>query len=153
MSIKAARRIRTIGWILFLLYAAGLVYFLFFSEEYGRQAGSAQLRYNLVPFREIRRFVRYAETVGYRAAMLNLTGNIAGFCPFGAILPVLRRSMRSFLKMTGLCALISMCIEVTQMLTRVGVYDVDDIILNTLGGAAGYGIFAVCNHFRRKWYG
>ena len=90
MSIKAARRIRTIGWILFLLYAAGLVYFLFFSEEYGRQAGSAQLRYNLVPFREIRRFVRYAETVGYRAAMLNLTGNIAGFCPFGAILPVLR---------------------------------------------------------------
>ena len=141
------------GWILFLLYAAGLVYLLFLSEDYGRHAGTGQLRYNLMPLREIRRFIRYADTVGYRAAMLNLTGNIAGFCPFGAILPVLRRSMRSFWKMVLLCALISTTIEVIQMITRVGVCDVDDIILNTLGGAAGYGIFAICNHFRRKWYG
>ena len=32
-------------------------------------------------------------------------------------------------------------------------FDVDDIILNTLGGMLGYGVFAVCNRLRRKIYG
>ena len=44
-------------------------------------------------------------------------------------------------------------IEVTQLLTRVGSFDVDDIILNTLGGVLGNGIFSACNHLRRKYFG
>ena len=44
-------------------------------------------------------------------------------------------------------------VEVTQLITRVGCFDVDDIILNTVGGVLGYGMFALCNRLRRKYYG
>ena len=37
-------------------------------------------------------------------------------------------------------------VEVLQMLLRVGVCDVDDLILNTLGAAIGYGCYAVYRH-------
>ena len=76
-----------------------------------------------------------------------------GFLPFGAILPVLKRNLRSFWKILLLSFELSGMIEVTQLLTRVGSFDVDDIILNTLGGVLGYGIFSACNHLRRKYYG
>ena len=45
---------------------------------------------------------------------------------------------------------ISLTIEVIQLLTKVGCFDVDDMILNTLGAALGYGIYAVCDRIRRK---
>ena len=43
-------KIRTVGWILFVLYLAGLVYFMFFSESLGRTEVSKGYRYNLEPF-------------------------------------------------------------------------------------------------------
>ncbi len=45
---------------------------------------------------------------------------------------------------------ISLTIEVIQLITKVGCFDVDDMILNTLGAALGYGIYAVCDKIRRK---
>ena len=45
---------------------------------------------------------------------------------------------------------ISLTMEVIQLLTKVGCFDVDDMILNTLGAALGYGIYAVCDRIRRK---
>ena len=45
---------RLLGTLLFLIYLAGLSYFLFFAEALGRQGRvNANLRYNLVLFREI----------------------------------------------------------------------------------------------------
>ena len=37
-----------------------------------------------------------------------------------------------------------------RLITRAGCFDVDDMILNTLGAALGYGIYAVCDKIRRK---
>ena len=57
MKKKRRHIIRTLGTILFILYVLALIYFLFFSEEYGRAAmEERQYRYNLIPFVEIRRF-------------------------------------------------------------------------------------------------
>ena len=85
--------------------------------------------------------------------MTNLVGNIVGFLPFGAILPVLKRNMRSFWKILLLSFEFSAMIEVTQLITKVGSFDVDDMILNTMGGVLGYWIFSICNRLRRKYYG
>ena len=74
MERSTARRIRTIGLILFLLYAAGLIYFLFFAEQYGRAQQGAAFRYNLIPTREIRRFIQNREYLGSRAVFLNEIG-------------------------------------------------------------------------------
>lgn len=150
MSVKTARIIRIVGTLLFLLYVAGLVYFLFFSESYGRKSGDGMMHYNLVPFYEIRRFWENRRILGMRAVLANIGGNVLIFMPFGAILPVLFRKMRSCLLTVGLGALISLWIETLQLLTRVGSFDVDDILLNAIGALAGYLIFALCDMIRRR---
>ena len=55
MSRLTERQVRILGSALFLVYMGGLIYFLFFAENYGRSAQGIGYRYNLVPLREIRR--------------------------------------------------------------------------------------------------
>ena len=96
MKKETKHIIRTLGTILFILYVLALIYFLFFSEEYGRAAmEERQYRYNLIPFVEIRRFWVYRKQLGLMAVVTNLFGNVIGFLPFGFILPVILDKMRS----------------------------------------------------------
>ena len=74
--------VRRVGVALFVIYVLLLVYFLFFSEEYGRVAAAErEYQYNLIPFVEIRRFWIYREQLGAFAVFTNLFGNIIGFIP------------------------------------------------------------------------
>ena len=51
MKDSTKRKIRFLSVLLFILYVLLLVYFLFFSEEYGRVTAEERVyRYNLVPF-------------------------------------------------------------------------------------------------------
>ncbi len=138
---KRRKRTRTIGKILFLLYIAFIIYFLIFSDLYGR-AETGEYRYNLVPFREILRFWAYRDQLGFSVMFTNLFGNILIFVPFGFFLPMASR-YRSFWT-TLFCSFgLSLCVEIFQFLTKVGSFDVDDLLLNTLGGILGYMIFAI----------
>ena len=151
---ETKRIIQTLGKVLFVVYVLALIYFLFFSEEYGRVAmEERQYRYNLVPFVEIRRFWVYREQLGFWAVFTNLFGNVAGFLPFGFMLPVISGKMRSgwMIVLSGFG--LSVAVEVIQLITKVGCFDVDDMILNTAGAAIGYLLFFICNHLRRKIYG
>ena len=49
-------------------------------------------------------------------------------------------------------ALLSVLVEFAQMF-NFRVPDVDDVILNTAGGFAGYLLFAACNALRRRLFG
>lgn len=140
--------------MLFVLYVALLVYFLFFSEEYGRIAEAERAyRYNLVPFVEIRRFWVYRKQLGILAVFTNILGNVIGFLPFGFILPVIADRLHSAFLITLAGFSLSLTVELIQLVTKVGCFDVDDLILNTLGAALGYLIFVACNHLRRYYYG
>jgi len=150
LEIRTAKRIRRIGTILFLLYILVLVYLMFFFEAYDRNMENRRYLYNLVPFREIRRFIVYRETLGFSAVAGNLIGNIAGFMPFGFILPILYKKRRNWRHVTLLTMEFSLLIEIIQLVLRVGCCDVDDIILNTFGGLLGYILFYICNRIRRK---
>ena len=76
---------RLLGTLLFVIYLAGLSYFLFFAEALGRQGrSSANLRYNIVLFREIWRFWHYRHILGYRAFILNTFGNVCALRLFFA---------------------------------------------------------------------
>ncbi|MBU5479918.1 VanZ family protein [Blautia sp. MSJ-19] len=154
MKNSTKHKIRVLGILLFLLYVLLLVYFLFFSEEYGRVAVEERMyRYNLIPLVEIRRFWIYRKQLGLMAVATNLFGNVIGFIPYGFILPVIVRRCRNgfFIILSGFA--LSLLVETVQLVTKVGCFDVDDMILNTLGAALGYGLFAVCNYLRRKHYG
>lgn len=151
---ETKRMIRAFGTVLFILYILALIYFLFFSEEYGRIAmEEREYRYNLIPFVEIRRFWVYRKQLGFLAVFTNLFGNVAGFLPFGFILPMITEKMRSGWLITLAGFGLSLTVEVIQLITKVGCFDVDDLILNTTGAVLGYLLFFICNHLRRKIYG
>lgn len=154
MKNETKTLIRRVGLGLFVLYIMLLVYFLFFSEEYGRVAeAEREFRYNLVPFVEIRRFWVYRHQLGLLALLTNIFGNVIGFVPYGYILPVVTRRMQSgfLIILSGFC--LSLTVEIIQLITKVGCFDVDDLILNTMGAALGYLLFFICNIIRRKYYG
>ena len=94
MKIETATRIRRLGKILFLLYLLVLIYLMFFFEAYDRTMENRRYLYNLVPFREIRRFILYRETLGFTVVLENVIGNIVGFIPYGFILPLIYKSKR-----------------------------------------------------------
>lgn len=148
MKGKTTKRIRVIGKLLFVLYIAFLIYFLLFSDWYGRVGELGEYRYNLEPLKEIKRFWNYREQLGI-VAYENLIGNIIIFAPFGFFMPMASKYKSCFLTVL-LSFCLSLFVEVFQFVTRVGSFDVDDILLNTLGGLLGYIIFLICSALRRR---
>lgn len=150
MSRKHIKRIRILGKVLFVLYIGFLIYFLLVSEWYGREGVWDEYRYNLELFKEIRRFIKYRDQLGPFAVFTNLFGNILIFVPYGFFISMAGKT-RGFFK-TLLCSFgLSLCVEIFQLVTRVGSFDVDDILLNTVGGVFGYIIFVICNQIRRRY--
>lgn len=140
--------VRLASRVFFSLYLLLLVYLMFFAEDWGRVMLEGDYRYNLVPFREIRRYLTYYSQIGPRRVFWNLAGNVIGFIPYGALLPAIRRKKMGFLKVALLSFELTLFIEVSQLILRVGSCDVDDMILNTLGGCIGYGVYWFT--FRKK---
>ena len=153
MKNEMKKRIRIAGLILFILYLLGLTYFLFFFFFYGRVMENRHYAYNLVPLLEIKRFWNHRELLGSFAVFVNLAGNVLAFVPFGFFLPILNRNTRGLLRMGLFTFEFSLMIETIQLVSKVGTFDVDDLILNTLGGILGYGAFTLCDYVRRKVYG
>lgn len=94
-------------------------------------------RANFEWFRTINMYIRYW---GYREinSFANLIGNILLFVPFGYMLPRLTKWAKKlpffFVVLLGLV----FGLEFTQLCTNFGAFDVDDILLNCLGGLIGY---------------
>ncbi len=80
----------------------------------------------------------------------NLFGNVLIFVPFGFFLPMASR-YRSFFGTMFYSFGLSLCVEVFQLVTKVGSFDVDDLLLNTIGGVLGYISFVICNAIRRRY--
>lgn len=139
--MKKRKIIRWFSRLFFIIYMALLVYFLLLSDGFGRIEGYSQYRYNLVPFQEIIRFVKYREYIDFTSVVINLLGNVVAFMPFGALIRwVLDRKTRWY-QAVGYTFLFSLCVELLQLVARVGVFDVDDLLLNTLGGLLGFFVY------------
>lgn len=146
---KKSTGIRAFAIVLFFLYFVVLFYFLFFSEEMGRTYSERAYHYNLVPFHEIMRFIQYYDVLGMEAVLLNLAGNVVAFMPFGFFLPIFAEHCKRFMNTLLYSFELSLLVELIQLITKVGSFDVDDIILNTLGGALGFVVYKLV---RGWWY-
>ncbi len=133
---------------LFLSYCAVMLLLLFarVSSVTGMTYWE-QVRSNLSlePLHTIRLFLRVLlnENTAYhnRLAVINLAGNILMFVPLGYFLPrlwkILGRWYRTWLAAAGIIT----AVEIAQLFTLRGVCDIDDLILNLLGVALGYGVY------------
>ena len=149
MNSKSRKRIRILGKILFVLYIIFIIYFLIFSDWYGRTGEMQEFLYVLVLFKEIKRFWEYRDQVGMFAMFTNLFGNVIIFMPFGFFMPMASK-YRSLFSTVFYSFGLSLCVETFQLVTKVGSFDVDDLLLNTIGGLAGYILFIICAAIRRR---
>ena len=138
------------GKVLFVLYIIFVFYFLLISEIYGRTGEMQEYHYNLVLFREIKRFWNYRRQLGIFATATNLLGNVLIFLPFGFFMAMASK-YRSFLSTLVYSFALSLTVEISQLFMKVGCFDVDDLLLNTIGGMLGFITFAVCNVIRRSY--
>ena len=101
-------------------------------------------RVNLIPF------VNLLDYDSKRDLLLNLIGNFALFLPPGIATPVIYKNINTLKKVTLTGFAISLTIEIIQLPFAVRASDVDDLILNTAGCLAGYGIYALVRAIRKK---
>ena len=123
--------------VILTVYTALMVYWMFFG--FGREVHTIY-RYNFLPLRTIMAFMRGDGPTTWDIAV-NICGNIGVFVPYGLLFASyygceLRKSLPVFL--TGL-----LTAEVLQLATKKGVFDVDDILLNTAGFFVGHVIYSV----------
>lgn len=136
------------SWFCFVIYLIVMVYFLFFSEQMGR-IPSDTYHYNLKPFAEIERYLGNTSRIGYFNVILNLAGNVICFMPLGFVLPIITNRNWGIFRITLMTFLASLFVEGLQLVSKLGSCDVDDMILNTLGGILGYILFAICRGMYR----
>lgn len=131
----------------FALYSM-VTFWLLFSRPTNDLFGTywETLRYNLnvIPLFTIRNYLyilnRRNNPYLIRHAYVNLLGNVLLFVPLGFFLPALFPRQRSFKRFFLWLCLIILLIEVVQLFTLRGSCDIDDFILNCIGGCIGYGI-------------
>ncbi len=126
-----------------LLISIYIIYFIFMaeillfknvrpSEIFGSDRDiSRQLA--IMPFQSI---MKYYNSGNIWASILNVIGNIVVFIPFGIYLMLYTKKNTS-VKATTTVFFTSLSVEVIQFVLDIGIADVDDIILNVIGGIVG----------------
>ncbi len=137
---KKERFVNILLWGVFLCYVALLLKILFLSRVSFADLLSGHREeprsINLLPLRSIGNFLFSGSENAQRFAFSNVVGNVILFVPLGLFLPLLRKEKRVLPNLLW-AFLISLGVELLQGLLVIGTADIDDLILNTLGGWAG----------------
>lgn len=116
---------------LLLIYSLFIIYCMFFA--FNRLSGIDTYRFQLIPNKWPLRFPHIL------SIWLFDLGNIVAFIPFGVLLPkAFRLNFKTFI--VSFLLMIS-SLELLQPLTKLGAFDVNDIVANTLGALIGYMIY------------
>lgn len=141
--MRAKRTWRIVCTILFGIYMVVLCYLLLFSTRYRIYIEN---NYNLIPIQNIQRYINAAP----RLFLRNILGNVVAFIPFGFCLKVITAEKIRLPIAVAACLGITLTFETLQMLFKVGIFDVDDILLNFIGGMIGLGVWYLLHWVIRK---
>ena len=126
-----------------LLMLSFIIYILCLFQVVTFQDNVSWSTNNFIPFKEILRY-----NMGSRLFVKNVIGNMLMFLPYGFFISYYLRNVKPHLTLI-LTLVASFSIELVQML--IGrVFDIDDIILNMLGGYLGYLCYYVLGLIGKK---
>jgi len=139
---------RLTATIILIVYSAILVDVLVFKYLPLIRIGRMRFRFggtqdgpaNFIPFKTILPYLLGEK--GFMIAVLNLAGNILLLVPIGFLVPFIYPNM-TWKKTLVLAVATGFALEGMQALLRVGIFDIDDLILNGLGVMAGYWLFMI----------
>ncbi|MEG0452848.1 MAG: VanZ family protein [Coprobacillus sp.] len=144
-------------YIIFILYICILVKIVLLKnlslmDLLNRDIVTGYHSINLIPFQTIIDFI----TMGngqYLRIVSNVLGNIAIFVPLGYLFPILFSKIINKFKMTIIVFGFSLCFESMQYVLYLGTFDIDDLLLNTIGGLIGYLIYRIVYRHSTKEVG
>ena len=93
----------------------------------------------LVPFGTTQSYIELIrlDKINLDIVVRNLAGNLVMFMPLGFLLPYIFDKFRNYRVMAVFAAALAFVLEVVQLLTMYGRFDVDDIILRCSGALIG----------------
>lgn len=160
------KREKWVWRVCLILYSGIMLWLLFFRFRSGVWEDSSnywehvRTQYNLVPFRMIRGYWKvltnpdnydgWAITYPIWSTVRNFGGNIGMLIPLGFLLAVNFPKLRSLGKILLSVTLIIVTVELTQLFTLAGHCDIDDLILNLLGAAIGFGLFSLVKRIEKQ---
>ena len=112
--------------------------FIFIMTLFGREIRKTH-RLELKPFESY--FISFSE--GDMEVLLQILVNIAMYIPLGFVLPYCFKVFERYRYIILVSIASSMVIELIQLVFRIGWFEVDDIINNTLGAVVGVLIYAI----------
>ena len=122
----------------FCAYISILIYFLFFGFSRLQYTEILQYRYNLIPAR-IPLWLPRRFSMDTLKLWIFALGNLLAFVPFGIFVPMLiKNHFRTYFKFILMFLLFILSMEIIQMLTYLGSFDVEDVIVNTIGATIGF---------------
>lgn len=100
---------------------------------------------NFVPFKSISTYINaiFNGTMNIDIPIKNIFGNLILFLPMGIYLPYLIKKLNKLSSFSISMIILLFVVEVIQLVTRKGSFDVDDFILNMFGALMGYGIWKI----------
>lgn len=152
MAKKRSNR-KILAKVVFFLYCMLMLWLLFFRSG-GWIAGltyEQQLlhNFNLTPFLTIKNYwtvvLEGAGNTLFIHCVINLLGNIFLFIPIGYLMPVLWKKLRNYIRFFCACFCVMFLIEILQLFTLLGSFDVDDLILNLFGMSIGFVVYHLFN--------
>ncbi|MFD3258182.1 VanZ family protein [Paenibacillus lentus] len=129
------KAINILVWVIFISYSACLLFWMF--RGFGRVTHT-DFRFNYVPLRTILGFIVDLSSLNLLTTTINLAGNIGVFIPFGIILPYIFKGLRRYSLFTVYFITAIIILEIMQTVLRVGIGDIDDVILNYIGASIGF---------------
>ncbi len=102
---------------------------------------------NFTLFKTIRMYIDYSYKLN---SFENLVGNIVVFVPFGFLFPYVMKRGRNFFIMLLNAFIFVTGIEVFQLFSAFGAFDVDDILLNCFGAVIGYFLYLIFDKVRKS---
>ena len=100
---------------------------------------------NFKPFKTIKMYIDYSYKLN---SVENLAGNVLVFVPFGFLFPLVAREGERFFVMLLNAFVFVLGIEMFQLFSAFGAFDVDDILLNCLGASLGFGVYRLVRFWR-----
>ncbi|MBE6069600.1 MAG: VanZ family protein [Clostridium lundense] len=129
---KRERIKRVFLYGVFICYILLLIKILFLS----RISHLEQRSINLIPFYSIMEYVSGSSANIKAFAFGNVVGNIVVFIPLGTYLSLFKNDKRVITNLLFIF-IVSLLVEIIQGILGIGASDIDDIILNCLGGLIG----------------
>lgn len=144
----AIRPSRLVLYALFAVYCVTLLLLLFVLNRSTADASYAELlelKANFRPFNTVRLLFWDLKhgAISPFDLVWNLVGNLLAFLPLAMSLPCLLRPLRRWWRTDLAVAGVVVLVEAAQLLTKRGMIDVDDLILNTLGAVIGYALICI----------